>query len=186
MLPKVRHLGHSSLLAEVGIRVALQPHPFPKPRSLPKRLLAKWRAMGWSQIDAAKVLGVDRSVRAKWERGSRVAPQVRRCARFLLCRYYRSLRPLPRALRRHEDRLRRKSRTLAHSPPRQIFCRGEIWRLVVEDLGDNGPSGTHVGGLGHRAGVRFPVRTERRIHSRVASAKLLHQNPFWPASPPPA
>ena len=46
--------------------------PMPPGETLAERLKAKRRAMGWSQEEAAKVLGVHRSVFADWERGGRV------------------------------------------------------------------------------------------------------------------
>ena len=43
--------------------------PSPAPRSLPERLLAKRRAMGWSIQNAAKTVAVDPGVWSDWERG---------------------------------------------------------------------------------------------------------------------
>lgn len=43
--------------------------PFPESTSLPERLLAKRRAMGWSIAKAADSLGVDRGAWSDWERG---------------------------------------------------------------------------------------------------------------------
>ncbi len=43
--------------------------PFPELTSLPERLLAKRRAMGWSIAKAADWLGVDRSAWSDWEHG---------------------------------------------------------------------------------------------------------------------
>lgn len=47
-------------------------NPFPEPRSLPERLLAKRRAMGWSIRQAAQKLGVDPGTWRDWERGRTV------------------------------------------------------------------------------------------------------------------
>ena len=44
--------------------------PFPEPRSLPERLLAKRRAMGWPIWKAARQLGVDEGTWGDWERGT--------------------------------------------------------------------------------------------------------------------
>ena len=59
--------------------------PMPRGESLAERLLAKRRAMGWTQEEAAKALGVHRSVYADWEQGGRVHFRAyrRRLARFL-------------------------------------------------------------------------------------------------------
>ncbi|MEK7538480.1 MAG: recombinase family protein [Patescibacteria group bacterium] len=46
--------------------------PFPKPESLPERLLAKRRAMGWSLKEAARHLGVDEGTWRVWESGETV------------------------------------------------------------------------------------------------------------------
>jgi transcriptional regulator with XRE-family HTH domain len=43
--------------------------PFPKSKSIPERLLAKRRAMGWSIKEAARQLGVDEGTWGAWERG---------------------------------------------------------------------------------------------------------------------
>jgi transcriptional regulator with XRE-family HTH domain len=43
--------------------------PFPEPKSLPERLLAKRRAMGWSIRKAAGTLGVDPGIWRDWEQG---------------------------------------------------------------------------------------------------------------------
>ena len=43
--------------------------PFPEPKSLVERLLAKRRAMGWSIKEAARQLGVDEGTWGDWERG---------------------------------------------------------------------------------------------------------------------
>lgn len=43
--------------------------PFPEPRNIPERLLAKRRAMGWSIKEAARQLGVDEGTWGEWERG---------------------------------------------------------------------------------------------------------------------
>ena len=46
--------------------------PFPEPRSLPARLLAKRREMGWSIREAAQQLGVDEGTWGAWERGETI------------------------------------------------------------------------------------------------------------------
>lgn len=46
--------------------------PFPKPMSLPERLLAKRRQMGWSLNEAAQNLGVDEGTWRVWESGEKV------------------------------------------------------------------------------------------------------------------
>lgn len=43
--------------------------PFPQPKTLPQRLLAKRRAMGWSIKEAAEVVGADPASWGNWERG---------------------------------------------------------------------------------------------------------------------
>jgi transcriptional regulator with XRE-family HTH domain len=50
--------------------------PFPVPVTLPERMLAKRRAMGWSIREAARHLGVDEGTWGAWERGA-VAPWPR-------------------------------------------------------------------------------------------------------------
>lgn len=54
--------------------------PFPKPESIPERLLAKRRAMGWSIKQAARHLGVDPGAWRDWERGG-----------VILCRRHRHI-----------------------------------------------------------------------------------------------
>ena len=44
-------------------------NPFPQPMTLPQRLLAKRREMGWSIKEAAGAVGVDPSTWGNWERG---------------------------------------------------------------------------------------------------------------------
>ena len=44
--------------------------PFPEPKSISERLLAKRRAMGWSIRAAAREFGVDPGTWGDWERGS--------------------------------------------------------------------------------------------------------------------
>lgn len=44
----------------------------PRPDSLPRRLVAARRAMGLSQREAARRMGVDPSTLARWERGERL------------------------------------------------------------------------------------------------------------------
>ncbi len=46
--------------------------PFPKPKSLAERLLAKRRAMGWSIKEAARQLGVDEGTWRSWEQGGMI------------------------------------------------------------------------------------------------------------------
>lgn len=46
--------------------------PFPPPKSLPQRLLAKRREMGWTIKEAARHLDVDPGTGANWERGHMV------------------------------------------------------------------------------------------------------------------
>jgi transcriptional regulator with XRE-family HTH domain len=43
--------------------------PFPEPRTLPERLLAKRRSMGWTIREAARHAGVDPTTWGDWERG---------------------------------------------------------------------------------------------------------------------
>ena len=43
--------------------------PFPEPKNIPERLLAKRRAMGWSIKEAARQLGVHEGTWGDWERG---------------------------------------------------------------------------------------------------------------------
>ena len=43
--------------------------PFPEPKNIPERLLARRRAMGWSIKEAARQLGVDAGTWGAWERG---------------------------------------------------------------------------------------------------------------------
>ncbi len=54
--------------------------PFPEPKTLPERLLAKRRTMGWSIREAAQQLGVDPGTWRNWEQG-----------RVILFRRYRDL-----------------------------------------------------------------------------------------------
>ncbi len=59
--------------------------PFPEPKSLPERLFAKRRVMGWSIKEAARQLGVDEGTWGAWERGT-ITPwprYVRLVERFL-------------------------------------------------------------------------------------------------------
>jgi DNA-binding XRE family transcriptional regulator len=46
--------------------------PFPPPDSLPERLLAKRREMGWTIQNAANVIGVNPSTWGDWEHGNLV------------------------------------------------------------------------------------------------------------------
>jgi transcriptional regulator with XRE-family HTH domain len=43
--------------------------PFPEPKNIDERLLAKRRAMGWSIREAARQLGVDEGTWRNWEQG---------------------------------------------------------------------------------------------------------------------
>ena len=47
-------------------------NPFPKPKTLPERMLARRRAMGWSIREAARQLGVDEGTWVAWESGTRI------------------------------------------------------------------------------------------------------------------
>lgn len=44
--------------------------PFPESKTLPERMLAKRRAMGWSIKEAARQLGIDAGTWGVWERGA--------------------------------------------------------------------------------------------------------------------
>lgn len=46
--------------------------PFPAPKTLPERLLAKRRTMGWSIREAARQLGIEPSTWADWEHGKTI------------------------------------------------------------------------------------------------------------------
>jgi transcriptional regulator with XRE-family HTH domain len=46
--------------------------PCPAPQTLPERIVAKRRAMGWSIREAARQLGVDEGTWGAWERGATV------------------------------------------------------------------------------------------------------------------
>lgn len=46
--------------------------PFPEPKTLSDRMLAKRRAMGWSIKNAARQLGVDEGTWGAWESGTTV------------------------------------------------------------------------------------------------------------------
>lgn len=46
--------------------------PFPEPKNLPERLLAKRRAMGWSTREAALQVGVDEGTWRAWEQGGMI------------------------------------------------------------------------------------------------------------------
>jgi DNA-binding XRE family transcriptional regulator len=50
--------------------------PFPLPETLPERLLAKRRVMGWTIAEAAHRLGVDGETWGAWEFG-RITPRLR-------------------------------------------------------------------------------------------------------------
>ena len=59
--------------------------PFPEPNTLPERMLAKRRAMGWSIKEAARQLRVDEGTWGAWERGETILFRKHRVqlARFL-------------------------------------------------------------------------------------------------------
>ena len=59
--------------------------PFPEPKTIPERMLAKRRAMGWSIKEAARQLGVDEGTWGAWERGETILFRKHRAlvARFL-------------------------------------------------------------------------------------------------------
>ena len=46
--------------------------PFPEPKNISERLLAKRRAMGWSIKEAARQLGVDEGTWRDWEHGKTI------------------------------------------------------------------------------------------------------------------
>ena len=52
--------------------------PFPEPKNIPERLLAKRRAMGWSIKEAARQLGVDEGTWGAWEREETVQRRMHR------------------------------------------------------------------------------------------------------------
>lgn len=52
--------------------------PFPEPKSLPERLLAKRRSMGWSIRKAAQNLGVNQGTWGDWERGKLILYRIHR------------------------------------------------------------------------------------------------------------
>ena len=52
--------------------------PSPEPTSLPERLLAKRRAMGWSIRTAAQTVGVDRGAWSDWEQGGLILFHIHR------------------------------------------------------------------------------------------------------------
>ena len=52
--------------------------PFPEPKNIPERLLAKRRAMGWSIKEAARQVGVDAGTWGAWERGETILFRKRR------------------------------------------------------------------------------------------------------------
>lgn len=54
------------------IRRFLGYDPFPAPRTLPERLLAKRRDMGWSVREAARRVGIDPGTWSDWERGGAI------------------------------------------------------------------------------------------------------------------
>lgn len=51
-------------------------NPFPEPKTLAERMLAKRRAMGWTIAEAAKQLGVDEGTWGQWE-ASKAKPRGR-------------------------------------------------------------------------------------------------------------
>lgn len=48
-------------------------NPFPEPKTLSERMLAKRREMGWTIREAAEHLGVDPSTWGEWERTGHIA-----------------------------------------------------------------------------------------------------------------
>ena len=46
--------------------------PYPEPKTVPERMLAKRRKMGWSIKDAARQIGVDEGTWGAWERGETI------------------------------------------------------------------------------------------------------------------
>lgn len=46
--------------------------PFPEPKTIGERMLAKRRAMGWTIREAANKLGVDEGTWGDWERGKAI------------------------------------------------------------------------------------------------------------------
>jgi transcriptional regulator with XRE-family HTH domain len=46
--------------------------PYPEPKNIPERLLAKRREMGWSIKEAARQVGVDAGTWGAWERGETI------------------------------------------------------------------------------------------------------------------
>jgi transcriptional regulator with XRE-family HTH domain len=46
--------------------------PYPEAKTLPERMLAKRRAMGWSIQEAARQLGVEEGTWGAWERGETI------------------------------------------------------------------------------------------------------------------
>ena len=59
--------------------------PYPEPKTLPERLLAKRRVLGWSIREAAKYAGVDPGTWGRWECGRTILYREHRAivARFL-------------------------------------------------------------------------------------------------------
>lgn len=55
-----------------GILKFLGYDPYPKPKNLPEKLLAKRRVMGWSIKEAARRIGADEATWSAWERGTSV------------------------------------------------------------------------------------------------------------------
>lgn len=47
-------------------------NPFPQPKTIAQRLLAKRQVMGWSIKEAARAVGVDTSTWGNWERGKTI------------------------------------------------------------------------------------------------------------------
>ena len=52
--------------------------PLPEPKTLPERLLAKRRAMGWSIREAARKFGVDPETWRDWEQGRMILYRIHR------------------------------------------------------------------------------------------------------------
>jgi transcriptional regulator with XRE-family HTH domain len=57
--------------------------PFPEPKTLPEKLLAKRRALGLSVKKAAALVGVDEGTFASWEQARRVPTKLAPIGRFL-------------------------------------------------------------------------------------------------------
>lgn len=83
--------------------------PFPEPKTLPERMLAKRRAMGWSIREAARALGVDPTSWGNWERGQTI---LFRSQRILLAQLLKlSFRDVDREMRARWNRAHQKRTT---------------------------------------------------------------------------